>query len=613
MKKLICWLLAITLVAACALPAGAVDSEEATASPSPITVTTADELLGAIEAAEDGDTIRVGATIGITESVTFGQEGKQIFLERDNGFSEIMFSGAAAEVVFESLNIEGGGSAASIIAFGGEIFDANQLKLRNVQICNCGDSAVKLTSGNLVVENCQFEGGRAGLGTHLLVTSSGRTQITNSTFKDGYADSIGGSIRSAVGGLYIDGCSFIANGAGNSGGAIYASGDNCSISNSVITQNSAGGNQPAAFGSGCGGGIYISNASELINVAIFDNHATGSGSDIFTNARIDISLSESDLETVYQSSARTPIGFYTDNYEDRFDGETNITAALSMPVKSELGGLIFICDGDITAQIAEPEPPDQQESEEPTQPSEPETPQETEPPETEPSEEPAHDSEPELPSGTDTQSPVVPPRYWPSENPTHASSSKGSSEPSRIPAAQQKTKAAANSLSCGGATLNTSDRAFLSGYGDGVIGESDPVTRAQIAQIIYRLMTEESRAALQTTENGFPDVPADAWYNLAVSTIARAGIVVGTGDGFHPEDNVTRAQLITIMARFIAPSEFTSSYTDVAGHWAENFIAAAEGAGWLSGGGNLRPNEYATRHEVVEFINHIFDLCEGAA
>ena len=278
-------------------------------------------------------------------------------------------------------------------------------------------------------------------------------------------------------------------------------------------------------------------------------------------------------------------------------------------------------DGDITAQIIEPEQPpaqeqqpDHQESAEPTQPPEPEAHQGQEQPE---ESTPTQEPEPELEQASAAVTPpsVVPPSYTPSRSYTRSSEDSDTSElePAPAPAEQAQPEAAAPALSCGGAALDTSGRAFLAGYGDGVIGEDDPVTRAQIAQIIYRLMTDESREALQTTENSFEDVPNDAWYNLAVSTIARAGIVVGTGDGFHPEGYITRAQLITIMARFIAPAEQGSSYADVTGHWAKGFIGTAEAAGWLTGGGDLHPNEYISRREVVEFINHVFDLCEEAA
>ena len=236
-------------------------------------------------------------------------------------------------------------------------------------------------------------------------------------------------------------------------------------------------------------------------------------------------------------------------------------------------------------------------------------------PASEPAQEPAPElePEPEQPSAPVTPPSVMPPSHTTSRSYSRSSEDRSASEPTAVLAKQPEPEAAAPALSCGGAALDTTGRAFLSGYGDGVIGEDDPVTRAQVAQIIYRLLTGESRKALQTTENSFEDVPAEAWYNLAVSTIARAGIVIGCGDGFHPEGYITRAQLITIMARFVAPTDQGSSYADVTGHWAESFIGTAEAAGWLTGGGDLHPNEYVSRREVVEFINHVFDLCEEAA
>ena len=162
-------------------------------------------------------------------------------------------------------------------------------------------------------------------------------------------------------------------------------------------------------------------------------------------------------------------------------------------------------------------------------------------------------------------------------------------------------------LICGGAVLDPSNRAYLNGYGDGVIGEDDPITRAQIAQLFYRLLTEESRAALSGAESKFDDAPASAWYHPAVSAIASAGVVIGCGDGFHPNEYLTRAQLITIMARFIEPMEHESGFADISGHWAENYIKTAEAAGWITADGDLRPDEYVTRGETVTFINTVLD------
>lgn len=609
MKKLISLLLAMTLAATCALPAGAVDDEEAEASPAPVTVTTAEELLEAIEAAEDGDTILIGATICPAFGTTIGSSEKRITLARANEFrNSIMFS-CIFSAAFENLTFDGSGSDVQCLTIFADVH------FYGVTVQNTNTSGIVVASGNPAFEDCTFENNSASKGGHLLIKSRAGATIRNSSFFNGASTMQGGGAISNSGDLNITDCTFIGNATTGNGGAISTSG-RCRIEGCTIIGNSA---------SAAGGGIHCVGSLEISDSVIYGNTAQMRGADIASSGELELSISGDDLSEVYQIEGRMPLGFYCDASDGRFNGETNVTENKPLPISKESGvlDLIFVFTDEIIVQDDEQqvEPvqePDQQEPEEPAQPSEPEAPQGQEQPE-EPAQEPTSEPEPEpeQPSASVAPPSVVPPSYTPSRSNTRSSedsdTSESESEPAPAPAEQAQPEAAAPALSCGGAALDTSGRAFLAGYGDGVIGEDDPVTRAQIAQIIYRLMTDESREALQTTENSFEDVPAEAWYNLAVSTIARAGIVVGTGDGFHPEGYITRAQLITIMARFIAPAEQESSYADVTGHWAESFIGTAEAAGWLTGGGDLRPNEYISRREVVEFINHVFDLCEEAA
>lgn len=71
-----------------------------------------------------------------------------------------------------------------------------------------------------------------------------------------------------------------------------------------------------------------------------------------------------------------------------------------------------------------------------------------------------------------------------------------------------------------------------------------PSPGAEAATIFYRLLTDSTRKAYATTYNSFKDVPATAWYNTAVSTMAKLGIVNGGADGyFRPNDPITRAEI----------------------------------------------------------------------
>ena len=74
------------------------------------------------------------------------------------------------------------------------------------------------------------------------------------------------------------------------------------------------------------------------------------------------------------------------------------------------------------------------------------------------------------------------------------------------------------------------------------------ITRAEVATIIYRLLTEETRAFYFTKVNTFSDVVSTDWFNDPVSTLARASVLNGYEDGtFHPNSFITRAELATIL------------------------------------------------------------------
>ena len=88
---------------------------------------------------------------------------------------------------------------------------------------------------------------------------------------------------------------------------------------------------------------------------------------------------------------------------------------------------------------------------------------------------------------------------------------------------------------------------LMSGYGNGLFGPEDNLSRAQLCQIIYNL--EGQPAA--TGGSAFTDVADGAWYFDAVTWAAENGIVGGYGGGlFGPEDNITREQLAAILYRY---------------------------------------------------------------
>lgn len=161
--------------------------------------------------------------------------------------------------------------------------------------------------------------------------------------------------------------------------------------------------------------------------------------------------------------------------------------------------------------------------------------------------------------------------------------------------------------------LNSTDHfAYIIGYADGTVRPAGNITRAEVATIFFRLMTDEFRTENWASTNSFPDVAdASLWYNNAVSTAAKAGLLKGREDGkFHPSDNITRAEFATIAARFLSNDEVTAQpFPDTVGHWAEQDIIRAVQAGWIKGNsdGTFRPDDPITRAEAMTMVNRMLD------
>ena len=158
--------------------------------------------------------------------------------------------------------------------------------------------------------------------------------------------------------------------------------------------------------------------------------------------------------------------------------------------------------------------------------------------------------------------------------------------------------------------LNTADHyAYLMGYPDGTVRPGGSITRAEATTIFFRLLTEESRSQFWATENRYSDVAAGQWYNNAVSTMTRAGIVNGYPDGtFRPNAPITRAEFAAMIARFDETAKSADTpFTDISGHWAENAIGKAYGNGWVEGSSKtvFCPESNLTRAETATLLNRV--------
>lgn len=158
--------------------------------------------------------------------------------------------------------------------------------------------------------------------------------------------------------------------------------------------------------------------------------------------------------------------------------------------------------------------------------------------------------------------------------------------------------------------LNTEDHvAYIIGYEDGTVRPGTNITRAEVATIFFRLLTDETRESYWSQSSGFTDVASGAWYNNAVSTLTRAGILDGYEDGsFRPNASITRAEFTKIAVSFFkhAGGASANPFNDVPeSAWYAEFVKAAAELGLIDGyeDGTFRPNAPITRAEACTIVN----------
>ena len=158
--------------------------------------------------------------------------------------------------------------------------------------------------------------------------------------------------------------------------------------------------------------------------------------------------------------------------------------------------------------------------------------------------------------------------------------------------------------------LNTKDHySYLIGYADGTVKPEGEITRAEVATIFFRLLTDDARAKFWMSTNNYTDVPAGKWYNNAISTLSNMGVIGGYADGsFRPDAPISRAEFAKIAVSFsnVADLSYRGYFADVKeSDWFSGFVAAAKDAGLIEGynDGTFKPEKAITRAEVCTIVN----------
>jgi hypothetical protein len=123
----------------------------------------------------------------------------------------------------------------------------------------------------------------------------------------------------------------------------------------------------------------------------------------------------------------------------------------------------------------------------------------------------------------------------------------------------------------------------------------------------------------------FTDVAKNKWYYASVNTAASKLLVRGVnteGTVYSPENQVTRAEFITMTVRALRLTEvksnsgFKSAYTDIkASDWFYKDIIKAESAGLLMllGSNEIKPNQSINREEIAYILAKCAEYCKVTA
>ncbi len=147
---------------------------------------------------------------------------------------------------------------------------------------------------------------------------------------------------------------------------------------------------------------------------------------------------------------------------------------------------------------------------------------------------------------------------------------------------------------------------IMNGVSDQNFAPNAPASRAMVITTLHRLASTPPAEG----ENFYIDVPNDQWYSEAIVWASSLGITEGYGNGLYgPGDNITREQLAVFFYRYCGSptaSAKLGSFSDrhEISSWAENALSWAVECGLIQGRGDgiLAPKSPCTRAELAQML-----------
>ncbi|WP_033713515.1 S-layer homology domain-containing protein [Bacillus mycoides] len=155
------------------------------------------------------------------------------------------------------------------------------------------------------------------------------------------------------------------------------------------------------------------------------------------------------------------------------------------------------------------------------------------------------------------------------------------------------------------AIMDLKEKNIVAGYGNGMFGFGDNITRGQVARLIYAYLKPADEL---NAPNPFTDVEGHM-FKKEILSLNKAGIMSGFGDGkFGPDNVLTREQLAVVLTKaFNFKATSTTTFKDVEkNYWATNAISALQENKIAAGTGDnmFEPKSLVTREQYALFLHN---------
>ncbi|GMQ56155.1 hypothetical protein AN1V17_05480 [Vallitalea sediminicola] len=154
--------------------------------------------------------------------------------------------------------------------------------------------------------------------------------------------------------------------------------------------------------------------------------------------------------------------------------------------------------------------------------------------------------------------------------------------------------AATDSQNYAGDQLHT--LGLLKGYTDGTLGLDNNIKRSEVTALLVRALGYSDKEVSGEGKK-FSDVESDYWAVPDIQKAYKLKLIVGdTGGTFRPLDNISYAEVVTILVNALGKN------ADLEGEWPTNYIDRAKEIGIISGENNGDIRRKVTRGEVSVLI-----------